>query len=157
MKSDIRKKKLKVFGKTLLSSLVIAGGDALAIVFPSPIILTALGGAAMLIAGNNGVIGQCTDRKKSMEEVKNLGIEQSNCKWAMCMQRAIDECVQKMKDIRLLAYKDDLQIAVNNIGVALRAMEVLLEISHTNAANKSAQDIVRGMLDSDSNQDEEDI
>ena len=35
MKSDIRKKKLKVFGRTILSLVIITGGVALAIVFPS--------------------------------------------------------------------------------------------------------------------------
>ncbi len=67
MKSDIRKKQLKVFGKTLLLS---------------PIVLAALGGAAMLIAGNNGVLGRVKNirekskERKSKEEVKNLDIEQ---------------------------------------------------------------------------------
>ncbi len=74
MKSDIRKKKFKVFGKTLLSSLIIAGGVALAIVFPSPIVLATLGGAATLIAGNNRVFGQVKNiRKKSKERKKSKG------------------------------------------------------------------------------------
>ncbi len=62
---------------------------------------------------------------------------------------AIDESAQKMKDIRSLADKNKLQKALDNIGIALRATEILLEIGHTNAMNKTTQDIVRGMLDSD--------
>ena len=96
MKSDIRKEKLKVFGKTLISLVIIAGGVALAIVFPSPIIIATLGGAATLIAGNNGALGQAKnirrkskERKKNKEEVKNIGIEQSNRKWAMYMQSLV--------------------------------------------------------------------
>ncbi len=97
MKSDIRKKKLKVFGRTILSLVIITGGVALAIVFPSPIVIAALGGAATLIAGNNRVLGQVKDikkkskeREKNKEEVKNIDIEQSNRKWATYMQSLID-------------------------------------------------------------------
>ncbi len=41
-----------------------------------------------------------------------------------------NECAQEMKNIRLLADKDRLQDAVNNIGVAFRVMEMLTETSH---------------------------
>ena len=70
MKSNIRKEKLKMFGKTLLSLAIVAGGVALTIVFPSPIVIAALGGAAMLIAGNNGVLGQVKDIKKGDKKHK---------------------------------------------------------------------------------------
>ncbi len=43
MKSDIRKEKLKVFGKTLLSLIVVAGGVAVSIIFPNPITIAVLG------------------------------------------------------------------------------------------------------------------
>ncbi len=62
---------------------------------------------------------------------------------------AIDKCAQKMKDMRLLADKSKLQDALDNIGIAFRAMEVLTEINDTKVANKSTRDIVLGMLDSD--------
>ena len=39
--------------------------------------------------------------------------------------------------------------AVDNIGVAIRTMEVLMEISDAKVANKSTRDIAREMLDSD--------
>ncbi len=78
MKSDIRKAKLKVFGKSLLSLVIVAGGVALTIAFPSPIVIAALGGAATLIAGNNGILSKTKkikekekEKKKSKEEVKN--------------------------------------------------------------------------------------
>ncbi len=96
MKSDIRKKKLKVFGRTILSLVIITGGVALAIAFPSPIVIAALGGAATLIAGNNGVLSKTKKiRKKSKErkknkEVKNIDIEQSNRKWATYMQDLVN-------------------------------------------------------------------
>ena len=60
---------------------------------------------------------------------------------------AIDECVQKMKDIRLLADKSRLQDAVDNIGVAFRVMEMLTETNNTKVANKNVKDIVSEMLD----------
>ncbi len=60
---------------------------------------------------------------------------------------AIDECVQEMKDIRLLADKSRLQDAVDNIGVAFRVMEMLTETNNTKVANKNVKDIVSEMLD----------
>ena len=50
---------------------------------------------------------------------------------------AIDECAQKMKNIRLLADKSKLQDALDNIGIALRVMEMLTEINDTKVANKN--------------------
>ena len=58
MKSDIRKEKLKVFGKTLLSLLIVAGGVAVTVILPNPITIGILGGVATLIAGNNGILGK---------------------------------------------------------------------------------------------------
>ena len=93
MKSDIRKEKLKVFGKTLLSLIIVAGGVAVTVIFPNPITIGVLGGAATLIAGNNGILSftkrtkeKSKERKKNKEEVKNMDIEQSNRKWATYMQ-----------------------------------------------------------------------
>ena len=37
IKSDIRKAKLKVFGKSLLSLIIVAGGVAMTIIFPNPV------------------------------------------------------------------------------------------------------------------------
>ncbi len=62
---------------------------------------------------------------------------------------AIDESVQKMKDTRLLADKSKLKDAIDNIGIAFRAMEMLTEINDTKAANKNVKDIVLEMLDND--------
>ncbi len=85
MKSDIRKEELKVFGKTLLSIIIVAGGVAVSVIFPNPIAIGVLGGAATLIAGNNGIFGKAKkikekskERKKNKEEVKNMAVEQHN-------------------------------------------------------------------------------
>ena len=80
MKSDIRKEKLRVFGKTLLLLVIVAGGVAVSVIFPNPITIGVLGGAATLIAGNNGILSKTKkikekEKKKSKEEVKNLDIE----------------------------------------------------------------------------------
>ena len=55
-------------------------------------------GAATLIAGNNGVLGQVKDikkkskeRKKNKQEVKNIDIEQSNRKWTKHLQSIISQ------------------------------------------------------------------
>ncbi len=67
---------------------------------------------------------------------------------------AIDECAQKMKNIRLLADKSKLRDAIDNIGIPFRVMETLTEINDTKVANKNVKDIVLEMLDSN---DEEDL
>ena len=81
IKSDIRKAKLKVFGKSLPSLVIVAGGVAVSIIFPNPITIAVLGGAATLIAGNNGILNKTKkikekkkEKKRSKEEVKNLNI-----------------------------------------------------------------------------------
>ena len=87
MKKDIRKDKLKVLGKALLAFVVVAGGVAVSILFPNPITVGILGGAATLIAGSNGVLSKTKkikekskERKKNKEEVKNIDTEQNNRK-----------------------------------------------------------------------------
>ena len=106
MKSDIRKAKLNVFGKSLLSLVIVAGGVALTIAFPSPIVIAALGGAATLIAGNNCVLSKTKkikekekEKKKSKEEVKNLDIEQNNRKWTKHLQSIISQ--QEIKNNKI--------------------------------------------------------
>ncbi len=96
MKKDIRKDKLKVFGKTLLSLLIVAGGVAVTVILPNPITIGVLGGMATLIAGNNGILGKTKkirekskERKKNKEEVRNMDIEQSNRKWVKNIQSII--------------------------------------------------------------------
>ncbi len=96
MKSDIRKSKLKVFGKALLSLVIVAGGVAVSVIFPNPITIGVLGGAATLIAGNNGVLSKTKkikekEKKKSKEEVKNINIEQNNRKWTKNIQSIISQ------------------------------------------------------------------
>ncbi len=98
MKKDIRKDKLKVLGKALLAFVVVAGGVAVSILFPNPITIGVLGGAATLIAGNNGVVHKTKkineklkERKKNKEEVKNLNTEQNNRKWATYMQSLVNQ------------------------------------------------------------------
>ena len=62
---------------------------------------------------------------------------------------AIDECAQKMKDIRLKA--DDVRLidAFDNVMIAIRVFENLNKIINTKVIRKSVQDIVKGMLDED--------
>ncbi len=60
---------------------------------------------------------------------------------------AIDECAQKMKNIRLKADKTKLSEAFDNITITLRVFETLNEITDTKVIWKSVQDIVKEMLD----------
>ena len=62
---------------------------------------------------------------------------------------AIDECAQKMKDIRSLADKSRPKDAIDNIGVAFRVMEMLTETNDTKVANKNVKDIASEMLDNE--------
>ncbi len=62
---------------------------------------------------------------------------------------AIDECAQKMKDIRLKANKEKLDDAVGNIVVAFRSLDLLMGINDIGVANISIQDITKIMLDND--------
>ena len=97
MKKDIRKDKLKVFGKTLLSFLIVAGGVAVTVIFPL-FSVGVLGGAATLIAGNSSIFGKAKkikekskERKRNKEEAENMRIEQSDRKWASRVETIIDK------------------------------------------------------------------
>ena len=104
---DVKKDKLKVFsnsnGKTVLSVVMIAGGVAVSIIFPNPITIGVLGGAATLIAQNSGVFGKVKrikekskEKKKNKEEVKNMAVEQT--------------CREVAKDVQTIIYRLDNQV-----------------------------------------------
>jgi hypothetical protein len=52
------------------------------------------------------------------------------------------QCVQEMKNIRLLADKSKLRDAVDNIGEALRVMEMLIETSDKNVKNIEMETLI---------------
>ena len=70
---------------------------------------------------------------------------------------AIDECAQKMKDIRLKADKTRLSEAFDNITITLRVFETLNEITDAKVIWKSVQDIVKEMLDEDDDESLTDV
>ena len=70
---------------------------------------------------------------------------------------AIDECAQKMKDIRLKADKTRLSEAFDNITITLRVFETLNEITDSKVIWKSVQDIVKEMLDEDDDESLTDV
>jgi phosphopantothenate synthetase len=97
MKCDNRKNKLKIFGKTLLTIILVAGGITVSIMFPNPITIGVLGGAAALIAGNKGVLRKVKNmkekskiRKKNKEDMKNMIVEQHNRKMVHDVQSRIN-------------------------------------------------------------------
>ena len=97
MKCDNRKNKLKIFGKTLLTIILVAGGMTVSIMFPNPITIGVLGGAAALIAGNKGVLRKIKTtkenskiRKKNKEDMKNMIVEQHNRKMVHDVQSRIN-------------------------------------------------------------------
>ena len=98
MKKDIRKDKLKVFGKALLTLVVVAGGVTVSILFPNPITIGVLGGAMALVTGNKSALRKfkkikekSKERKKNKEEVKNLDVEKNNRKWVTYMQSLVNQ------------------------------------------------------------------
>ncbi len=100
---DVKKDKLKVFGKTLLSVVMVAGGIAVSIIFPNPITIGVLGGAATLITQNSAVFGKIKkmkekskEKKKNKEEVKNMAVEQT--------------CREVAKDVQSIIYRLDNQV-----------------------------------------------
>ena len=70
---------------------------------------------------------------------------------------AINECAQKMKDIRLKADKTRLSEAFDNIMITLRVFETLNEITDAKVIWKSVQDIVEEMLDEDDDESLTDV
>ncbi len=80
--------------------------------------------------------------------------------WGTSRERtniAINECAQKMKDIRLKADKTRLSEAFDNITITLRVFETLNEITDSKVIWKSVQDIVKEMLDEDDDESLTDI
>ncbi len=81
----------------VLTTVFIAGGVAVSIMFPNPITIGVLGGAAALLAGNKGVFGKVKRvkekskiRKKNKEDMKNMIVEQHNRKMAHDVQSRIN-------------------------------------------------------------------
>ena len=98
MRKQLARKKFKIFGKTLLSVVLVAGGVAAAIVFPSPITVAVLGGAAALIGGQTGVIRNVKNvrhetvrRRNGKVELKSLEDELVNRKTAREVMSTISQ------------------------------------------------------------------
>ena len=70
MKGDTKKKKLKLVGKTLLKLIFFAGGVTVAIVFPSTIVLAALGGVVAVLDGGKGTIKTIKKVKEGQKKRK---------------------------------------------------------------------------------------
>ena len=98
MRKQLARKKFRIFGKALLSVVLVAGGVAVAIVFPSPIAVAVLGGAAALIGGQTGVIRNIKNvrhetarRREGKEELKSLEGELVNKKTAREVMSTISQ------------------------------------------------------------------
>ena len=61
-----------MFGKTLISLVVIAGGVAVSVVFPNPITIAILGGAATLIAGNSGILSKTKKIRENQKRERQI-------------------------------------------------------------------------------------
>ena len=75
MRKRMAKKKFKIFGNTLLTVVLVAGGVAVAIVFPSPITVAVLGGAAALVGGQNGMISDIKNVRHESAKRRNGKVE----------------------------------------------------------------------------------
>ena len=87
---------LPQFVQALLSLVRVASGIAISIIFPNPITIGVLDGAATLIAQNSNVFGKVKkikekskEKNKNKEEVKNMAVEQHNRRVAKDVQSII--------------------------------------------------------------------
>ena len=64
MKKGIFKKKLKLIGKSLLKLTLIVGGVAVAVIFPSTVVIAVLGGVLAVVDGTRGTM-------KSMKKTRH--------------------------------------------------------------------------------------
>ena len=81
MKKGIFKKKLKLIGKSLLKLTLIVGGVAVAVIFPSTIVIAVLGGVLAVVDGTKGTMKSMKKTnhenkrrklgKKDLEEVES--------------------------------------------------------------------------------------
>ena len=86
------------------------------------------------------------DVMELIEEITNTTKIAALNLWGTNRERtniAIDECAQKMKDIRLKANKEKLDDAVGNIIAAFRSLDTIMAINDEGVANISVQDIVK--------------
>ncbi len=96
IKKDIKKDKLKALGKTLLTVVMVASGITVSIIFPNPITIGVLGGAATLWTQNSGLFGKVKKIRKKKEEVKDMIAEQHNREVAKNVQTIIYQ--QEIRD-----------------------------------------------------------
>ncbi len=82
---------------------MIAGGIAVSIIFPNPITIGVLGGAATLWTQNSGLFGKVKkirekskEKKKKKEVVKDMAVEQT--------------CREVAKDVQTIIYRLDNQV-----------------------------------------------
>ena len=89
------------------------------------------------------------DVMELIEEITNTTKIAALNLWGTNRERtniAIDECAQKMKDIRLKANKEKLDDAVGNIIAAFRSLDTIMAINDEGVANISVQDIVKEIM-----------
>ena len=81
MKGGLFKKKLKLIGKSLLKLTLIVGGVAVAVIFPSTVVIAVLGGVLAVVDGTKGTMKSIKKTKhenkrrkqgkKDLKEVEN--------------------------------------------------------------------------------------
>ena len=89
------------------------------------------------------------DVMELIEEITNTTKIAALNLWGTNRERtniAIDECAQKMKDIRLKANKEKLDDAVGNIIAAFSSLDTIMAINNEGVANISVQDIVKEIM-----------
>ena len=90
-RKQLARKKFKIFGKTLLSVVLVAGGVAVVIVFPSPITVAVLGGAAALVGGQNGMISDMRNVRHERDKRRNGKVELKSLEGELVSRKAARE------------------------------------------------------------------
>ena len=97
MKGNTRRKKLKLIGKTLLKLILIAGGVTVAIVFPSTIVLAALGVVVAVLDGGKGTIKSLKKVKEGKKKTKTGKEELKGVESELTRKKTVREYFQNQQ------------------------------------------------------------
>ena len=97
MKRGTRRKKLKLVGKTLLKLVFIGSGVAVAIIFPSAVVLAALGGVVAVLDGGKGTIRSLRKVKEGKKKTKTGKDELKGVESELAKKKTVREFFQNQR------------------------------------------------------------
>ena len=94
MKGNTRRKKLKLVGKTLLKLIFIGGGVAVAIIFPSAVVL---GGVVAVLDGGKGAVRSLRKVKEGKKKTKTGKDELKGVESELAKKKTVREFFQNQQ------------------------------------------------------------